>query len=190
VYHTAWAARILAERRPARHIDISSSLYFSALVSAFLPVDFYDFRPAALNLSGLNTARGDLMKLPFSDRSVGSLSCMHVVEHVGLGRYGDPLDPDGDLKAMAELERVLMPGGDLLFVVPCGRPRVCFNAHRVYAYKQIRDAFASLTLLRFALIPDNANAEGMIDPATESAVDAQEYGCGCFWFRRSIGDVK
>jgi len=47
---------------------------------------------------------------------------MNVVEHVGLGRYGEPLDPEGDIKAMRELRRVLAPGGSLLFVVPVGRP--------------------------------------------------------------------
>ena len=118
IYHTAWAARVIRETRPAVHIDVSSSLYFSAIVSAFCRVKFYDYRPADLHLSGLETRAADLCKLPFPDSSIDSLSCMHVVEHVGLGRYGDSLDPDGDLKAIAELKRVLAPGGNFLFVVP------------------------------------------------------------------------
>ncbi|NDC42314.1 MAG: DUF268 domain-containing protein, partial [Chitinophagia bacterium] len=56
--------------------------------------------------------------LPFESDSIPSLSCMHTIEHVGLGRYGDQLDPQGDLKAIAELKRVVQPGGDLLFVTP------------------------------------------------------------------------
>ena len=39
---------------------------------------------------------------------------MHVVEHIGLGRYGDQVDPDGDLMAMKELERVTAKLGKLL----------------------------------------------------------------------------
>jgi hypothetical protein len=62
---------------------------------------------------------------------------MHVVEHVGLGRYGDPVDAEGDRKAMRELGRVVAPGGNLLFVVPVGRERVAFNAHRVYAWETV-----------------------------------------------------
>jgi hypothetical protein len=109
---------------------------------------------------------------------------MHVVEHVGLGRYGDPLDPGGDLKAMAELNRVLAPGGDLLFVVPVGKPRLQFNAHRIYAFGQVTGAFADLDLVEFALVPDRKNGPALIPSATKQQADAQRYGCGCFWFRR------
>ncbi|HWW74963.1 MAG TPA: DUF268 domain-containing protein, partial [Pyrinomonadaceae bacterium] len=109
-------------------------------------------------------------------------SCMHVVEHVGLGRYGDPLDPEGDLKAIAELRRVLAPGGTLLFVVPIGRPKIMFNAHRIYSYRQVVDSFGGLALKEFALIPDDPAAGGLIRAATEEQADSQSYGCGCFWF--------
>src|SRR5436853_180080 len=83
--------------------------------SAFIPVEFYDYRPANVQLSNLTAEAADLLALPFAEGSVESLSCMHVVEHIGLGRYGDPLDPNGDLKAIAELRRVLAPAGTLLF---------------------------------------------------------------------------
>jgi SAM-dependent methyltransferase len=181
-YHPAWAARVLARTRPALHVDIASTLQFSAIASAFVPVKFYDYRPADLGMSNLSSDFADLLALPFPDASINSLSCMHTVEHVGLGRYGDPIDPDGDMKAMAELQRVLAPGGSLLFVTPVGRPRVIFNAHRIYAYAQIVRAFAGLALREFALVPDHARDGGLIVPATQAQADAQEYGCGCFWF--------
>ncbi len=105
VYHPAWAARKLALEKPQEHVDISSMLNFATMLSAFIPVRFYDYRPARLNLDGLTSEPNDLCKLSFASDSIRSLSCMHVVEHVGLGRYGDPLDVDGDLKACRELAR-------------------------------------------------------------------------------------
>lgn len=183
VYHTAWAARILARKPPPLHVDISSYIYFSTLVSAFVPVQFYDYRPAEVKLSGLETGFADLMALPFDDRSVKSLSCMHVVEHIGLGRYGDPMDPDGDLKAMKELARVLAPDGNLLFVVPVGQPRIMFNAHRVYSRQQIIQQFSELKLEQFVLISMN-QTEGLQVDATDQDVAEEKYGCGCFWFKR------
>jgi SAM-dependent methyltransferase len=184
IYHTAWAARAIAGCRPSEHVDISSSLYFCSLVSAFVPVSFYDFRPAPLRLSGLSCRQVDLTRLPFEDRSIESLSCMHVVEHVGLGRYGDLLDYDGDLKAMKQLQRVLAVKGRLLFVVPVGSSRICFNAHRIYDFKQVREAFPDLMLEEFTLIPDDAASTGPIINCDPSLVERQSYACGCFLFKR------
>ncbi len=172
VYHTAWAARMLRQIQPDRHVDVSSSLYFSAIVSAFVPVDFYDYRPAKLVLNNFTSSRGDLTRLDFADASVECLSCMHVVEHIGLGRYGDPLDPDGDLKAIAELKRVVRPGGHLLFVVPTGQARICYNAHRVYGYRQVLSYFSEMQLVETALVTaDGAPPEGLKSNAPEELVN-------------------
>jgi len=151
------------------------------MISAFVPVEFLDIRPAGLNLDGLSCRRGDLTALPYADGALESISCMHVVEHVGLGRYGDPLDPIGDLKAISELKRVLGPGGSLLFVVPVGKPCVRFNAHRIYGYQQIMQEFRGLQVRQFALIDDEGSY--MVDAPPEAA-DAQEYGCGCWWLQK------
>lgn len=184
VHHTAWAVRQLVQDQPREHVDISSSLYFVALGSAIVPMRHLDYRPPNLSLSRLECSAGDLMALPFADRSLSSLSCMHVVEHIGLGRYGDPLDPLGDVKATQELARVLAPGGRLYFVVPVGRPRVCFNAHRVYDFRSVRALFPALTLDEWALVPDDPS-QSLLPNAAEGTIDAQEYGCGCFVFRKA-----
>ncbi|HKA13785.1 MAG TPA: DUF268 domain-containing protein [Myxococcota bacterium] len=183
VYHPAWAARILRKLDPDVHMDVGSSLFFVSVVSAFVRTEFYDYRPAELELDGLETGTADLAALPFADGSIESLSCMHVVEHIGLGRYGDRLDPNGDLAAMGELQRVLAPGGSLLFVVPVGRPRLRFNGHRIYSREQVLAGFPELDLAEFALIPERGSA-GWIAGATAEQVAAQHYGCGCFWFQR------
>ena len=111
---------------------------------------------------------------------------MHTVEHVGLGRYGDALDYNGDLVAIRELQRVLAPGGDLLFVVPVGKPQILFNAHRIYSRKQVVEAFDQLQLIEFSLIPDRdeAGKTGIIKDASEELANRQHYGCGCFWFKK------
>jgi SAM-dependent methyltransferase len=180
-YHPAWAARVLAQTKPALHIDISSIISFAAVVSAFIPVKFYDYRPAELNLGGLTSGSADLKQLPFETNSILSLSCMHTIEHVGLGRYGDAIDSQGDISSIRELVRVLAPGGSLLFVTPVGKPKIEYNAHRIYSYEQIIDYFAGLQLEEFSLIPD---AGGLITDADPALVAQQQYGCGCFWFKK------
>jgi hypothetical protein len=108
---------------------------------------------------------------------------MHVVEHIGLGRYGDSIDPNGDLKATSELQRVLSIAGHLLFVVPLAeKPRIEFNAHRVYSFDLVIEMFSKMTLAEFALIPDSAEQGGLIRHADKGLLRDQKYACGCFHF--------
>jgi predicted SAM-dependent methyltransferase len=182
-YHTAWAARKLQEVSPIEHVDIASLTYFSTLVSAFIPVKFYDYRPAELELDNFMCSHADITALPFDSNTVKSLSCMHVVEHIGLGRYGDKIDVDGDLKAIEELKRVVASQGNLFFVVPIGKAKIMFNAHRIYSYDQIISYFQGFDLKEFTLIPDKSN-EGLIVNAAKEESDMQDYACGCFWFQK------
>ncbi|MFB2120567.1 MULTISPECIES: DUF268 domain-containing protein [Parapedobacter] len=185
VYHPAWAMRIIKSINPDRHVDISSTLHFCTMLSAVVPTDFYDYRPADLVLDNLTSSFADLMNLPFPDDSIASVSCMHTVEHIGLGRYGDQLDYDGDLKAIAELKRVVSPGGSLLLVVPLGRESIlCFNAHRIYDKQQVLALFSDMELVDFTLIPEDGKDGGLVPNPSDELLKRQFYGCGCFWFKK------
>ena len=181
IYHPAWATRIIKKIDPGKHIDISSTLHFCSTISAFFKTEFYDYRPAILSLSNLQSKKGDLNNLPFKSNSVECISCMHTIEHIGLGRYGDKLDPDGDLKAINELQRVIKVGGHLLLVIPVGKPRIQFNAHRIYSYEMIHSFFEDFELLDFSLVKDD---QTFIENANSTMVIEQNYGCGCFWYKK------
>jgi predicted SAM-dependent methyltransferase len=184
IYHSAWAARVLAKLKPAKHIDISSSLFFNVIASAFTPIECYEYNPVKIALSNFDIKKGDVTRLPFEDNSIKSLSCMHVVEHIGLGRYGDKLDPDGDLKAMKELTRVLARSGSLLFVVPVGKSEIRFNSHRVYSYDQVINSFNHLKLVEFAFISEKDTHNTLILNPEKEFTENENYGCGCFWFKK------
>jgi hypothetical protein len=187
IYHPAWAARIVKGVNPDFHVDISSTLHFSTILSAFIPVKFYDYRPAKLELDNLTSEKADLMALDFPANSIQSLSCLHTIEHIGLGRYGDKLDYDGDLKAVSELSRVVSSGGNLLFVTPVGATaRIQFNAHRIYTKQSVIDMFSAhgLKLKEFSLIPEHEADGGCIQDPDEELLARQRYACGCFWFTK------
>ena len=183
VYHVGWAARILAESRPKKHVDFSSLSHFVTVCSAFLPIEHYDFRRPMFTLDGLDVGTADLTDLSFEDGELSSVSCMHVVEHIGLGRYGEQVDPEGDWKAIRELQRVTAIGGQLLFVVPVGKERVMFNAHRIYSFDTIVKAFNQMELQEFSLI-SLRGASRLIRYADPELVKNEEYGCGCFLFTK------
>lgn len=176
-FQAAWLARQLASAPPARHLDIGSDVKLIGTLSAFVPTEFMDFRPLEASLPDLECTQGDILALPMADGSVPSLSCLHVVEHIGLGRYGDPIDPQGSRKALAELARVLAPGGHLFLSVPVGRERICFNAHRVFAPETIVALSGPLALRSFALVDDAGRFWPDADPGQAHGLD---YGCGMF----------
>ena len=180
-YVNAWASRRITASAPDRHFDVGSQVVLSTVLSATNPVVFIDYRPLLARLRGLQSVAGDLLRLPLRDGSVRSLSCLHVAEHVGLGRYGDPLDAQGTRKAAAELVRALAPGGNLFFAVPVGRERVVFNAHRVHAPSTIREYFASLSLREFSGVSDRGT---YVENVPLDAFRDDEYACGFFWFTK------
>jgi predicted SAM-dependent methyltransferase len=185
-YLSYWATKaVLAHdgRGDTAHIDVGGQIQWLMGLAASTRVTTIDIRPFAQDLPSLTVEQGDLAKLPFADQSVASLSCLHVVEHVGLGRYGDPVDPDGCWKAMAELARILAPGGRLFFAVPCGQATVWYNAHRVFHPQHIVNSFeeAGLVLQSLAGVTDDRHFHASL---ASDVLARQTYGCGFFEFKR------
>src|SRR3989344_5247759 len=102
-----WCAKKIFEEKPKKHYDIGSQAFMVGILSQFVPTTMIDVRPLAISLPGLSFIKSDITNLPFSNQSISSLSSICVIEHIGLGRYGDPLDQFGTEKAVRELMRVL-----------------------------------------------------------------------------------
>ena len=180
-YQGAWAARKLKLLSPEKHVDIASSVLMISVLSGFIDTTFVDYRPLKVSLKGLSSISGDILSLPFAEDSVNSLSCLHVIEHIGLGRYGDPLDPMGSIKGALELQRVLETGGNLLLSLPIGRERICFNAHRVHSPSSVLRLFTSLQLVDFSFVDD---AGQFHESAQLNQAQLLDYGCGLFHFQK------
>lgn len=182
-YQGAWLARQLVESKPDWHLDVGSSVLTVGVMSAAVPTVFVDYRPLNASLPNLKSVAGTILSLPFANESIHSLSCLHVLEHIGLGRYGDPIDPDGARKAATELSRILARGGRLYLTTPVGRNRVCFNAHRVFSPDAFSDLLPELTLHAFAWVDDAGrfHSDGHPQDAT-----ASEYACGFYVFEKCI----
>jgi len=180
-FQDIWAATEVHKTGVKEHTDIGSRIDgFVAHLLPFCKVNYVDIRPLNSSLENLNYIQGSILELPFADNSIDSLSCLHVIEHIGLGRYGDPIDPEGHSKAAKELARVLKPGGKLYIGTPVGKQRICFDAHRVFAPETIKSIFEPLRLESFHLIDDSGN-EIFENVSFEQAHQCR-YGCGLFKF--------
>jgi hypothetical protein len=178
-YQDIWAFKKIQESKTRNHVDVGSRADFVGFLTTITRVTFIDIRPLKAKLENLNSRKGSILAMPYENESVQSLSCLHVAEHIGLGRYGDPLDPLGTLKACKELSRILAVGGSLYFSLPVGIPKLCFNAHRIHSPNQILQYFRNLKLAEFSGIDDNGNFRKNIEP---SMLESSSYACGLFHF--------
>lgn len=178
-----WAARKIFERNPREHLDVGSRIDgFVAHLLSFRSVTVVDLRPLDENIPGLTFLCDDATEMAqVQSDSIESLSSLHVAEHFGLGRYGDPVDPHACFRFMASLERVLAPTGRLYFSVPIGRERVEFNAHRVFAPETIIRSFSKLELISFSFIGDDGRFYKDSDPL---GLPESDLGCGLFEFTK------
>ena len=139
-YQDFHVAKRILENKPQKHVDIGSRFDgFITHLCLFREVEVFDIRPLTVTLPGLRFIQADMMK-PV-DKSLynytDSISCLHAIEHFGLGRYGDPLDCDGHLKGLDNIYKILKPGGKFYLSVPIGPQRIEFNAHRIFSMEYL-----------------------------------------------------
>jgi len=178
-YQGVWAFEKIYNSKVRDHVDVGSQTNLVSFLTIITRVKFVDIRPLQARLNNFESVKGSILDLPFSDNSINSLSCLHVAEHIGLGRYGDSIDPLGTKKACRELVRVLAPGGGLYFSLPIGVPTVCFNAHRVHSVQQILNYFDGLKLEEFSAVDDKGN---FIKNADADGFKEAIYSGGLFHF--------
>jgi hypothetical protein len=188
-----YVARRIVAAAPTRHIDVGSRIDgFIAHLACQRPVEVYDIRPLNLEIPNVRFHRWDMTAggpdAPH-DAAADCVSCLHTLEHVGLGRYGDRLDPDAWQTGLARLAGIVRPGGQLWLSVPVGRQRVEFNAHRVFDPRELRGCAQRLGLVleEFWTIDGSGLRPVATDLDWDRAVGA-EYGLGLYLFRRAVSD--
>jgi len=182
-------ASFVHDAKPVRHMDVGSRIDgFVAHIAVFRPVDVIDIRDLdPLWHPNIRFTKADLMAGDGVGSAItDSLSCLHAIEHFGLGRYGDPVDPDGHKRGFANLWRMLAPGGRLYISFPVGpATTVEFNAHRVFHPEDIftwHPEVSRAALTRFDVVARGGALHQQVDPASEIA---QRGICGIYTLRKA-----
>ncbi len=172
-----WCARKVFDNKPKNHVDIGSQAQMVGIISQFVPTTMIDIRPLSVSVPELKFIKGDITKLPFADNSIESLSSICVIEHIGLGRYGDKLDQFGTEKSIKELKRVLAQQGKLYITVPVdSENKVYFNAHRAFTRQYILEQFAPMKLIEEKYVYGN--------DLTDKYNPDFGFGTGLFYFSK------
>ncbi len=178
-YQDCWAARQVFREKPAYVVDIGSTVLLSGIVSQFTKCVSVDIRPVCAELEGLSPVQASVLQLPFGDDAVPCVTTMCVLEHVGLGRYGDQINPKGTEQAVVEISRVLAPGGTVTYSVPVGREVNEFNAHRRFAYQQAANFFKGWELVDSCVLTPSP-----VPHISEDAIRGGNDLVACFCYRK------
>jgi SAM-dependent methyltransferase len=179
-------ARRIFEAAPREHFDVGSRIDgFIAHLAVFRPVNVLDIRPVSPLVRNIRFVQADFMSALPSHlvECCDSLSCLHAIEHFGLGRYGDRLDPEGHIKGLHNLHQMLAPGGRLYLSAPMGPQRIEFNGHRVFSLRTLLDLTADLFHLeRFSFVDDKGDLheDHTLDDESIATHCSCIGGCGIF----------
>lgn len=178
-YQDLWCAQRIFALNPRRHLDVGSRVDgFVAHVASFRVVEVMDIRPLNSDVDNVLFTSGDLMgEIPANlCGAFDSVSCLHALEHFGLGRYGDAIDPDGHIKGFENLALLLEPRGRLFLSVPIGPQRIEFNAHRVFSVPGLLAMVSRLfEVERLCCVGDNGSFYRDLDPFGQAA--ARSFDC-------------
>lgn len=186
-----YVAQKLFTANPARHVDVGSRIDgFVSHVASFRKIEIIDIRHIESKTDNITFRQADLMSPDFKlDQLTPSLSCLHTIEHFGLGRYGDPFDLDGHRKGFRNLAKCVESGGTFYFSTPIGRPRIEYNAHRVFSIDILLNMFAenNLVVKDFAFVDDNGDLQKDRSVTSDAAKHnfGLTYGCGIFTLIKS-----
>ena len=111
---------------------------FVAHVASFRKIEAVDIREQTSEIQNISFVKADMMA-PLPENLHGyadSVSCLHALEHFGLGRYGDGIDVDGHVRGIENLAKLLSAGGRLYLSVPIGPQRIEFNAGAAWLERQ------------------------------------------------------
>lgn len=148
-----WAARKIYKESPEIHYDIGSRIdgFVAHLLAFRNNVNLIDIRPLDRGVDGLEFTCADATNLnDFKDDSIESLSALCSLEHFGLGRYGDRIDPDACYKCFKAIGSKVKEGGNVYLSVPIGKEHLEFNAHRVFYASTIVEAFPEFKLEEYS----------------------------------------
>lgn len=180
-----FVARQVFLKSPRKHLDIGSRTDgFVAHVASFRDIEIVDIRDIKSEVKNIEFRQMNLMELPpHLINYCDSISSLHAIEHFGLGRYGDPVDYFGHIKAIENISKVLIAGGVFYFSVPIGPQRIEFNAHRVFSVRYLIDLLSNaFTIQSFSYVNDYGDFfEDVL--LTNELIDLNfncKYGCGIF----------
>lgn len=183
-FQDLWGARKVFASGVKEHYDIGSRVDgFIGHCLCFTEVVMLDIRALHIPVKGLSFRQANCMSMSnIETNSISSISSFHAIEHFGLGRYGDPIDPLGHEKALSEIQRVVTIGGAIYLGVPIGVQRLEFNAHRIFDPITIICLFKDCDLVEFSVIDDQDVLHENQAPEKWRHLN---FGCGLFHFKKN-----
>ena len=180
-----YVAQQIFKNNPKNHLDIGSRIDgFVTHLASFRKVNVLDLRPINIEHENIRFINEDLLK--FETKEIfDSISCLHTIEHVGLGRYGDEINPNSYKQFYKKIIKILNQKGRLYISFPISKEnKVYFNSQRTFDPKHILQLDESLRLIEFSLINDDYKMINNID-INKSYNHIDNNSCGIYIFEKN-----
>ena len=189
-YQDLIVASHIFRKKPKKHVDVGSRIDgFVAHVASFRKVEVFDIRSNNFQFNNIIFKKKNINKF---DKSLinycDSLSCLHTLEHIGLGRYGDEIDVKGHIKALFNLSKMVKPNGNLYLSYPISNTsKIYFNSERIFDHQEILEWLNNrdlkLKLVNFDFINDNEKV--YLNTNLENlSLKKIKYGCGIYTLKK------
>ena len=183
-----YVSQSIFSQQPENILDVGSRIDgFVSNVASFRKIDIVDIRPLSLKIKNINFKRLDITKnISKIYNQYTCVTSLHAIEHFGLGRYGDKIDPEGHLKGIKNIYKILKKSGILYLSFPFGPNRIEFNAHRVFSLSYIEPKLTEFfEIIEFSYIDDQNtfHQDIKLDSGYSNNFNCN-YGCAIFKLKK------
>jgi hypothetical protein len=184
-----YVAKQIYQNKPIKHVDVGSRIDgFVAHVAIFRSIELLDIRELNSTIDNITFRKIDITEENFNlVNYCDSISCLHALEHFGLGRYGDKIDPLGHIKGFNNISKILKTNGIFYFSVPMGEQKIEFNAHRIFSLQYLLNIIKKeFEIISFSYVDDNGDFyenQLLTDKNTQISFGCK-HGCAIFVLKK------
>jgi len=149
-FEEVWKFNKTSDKTP-RIFDVGSTKAFLSILSVFCEVEALNLNDPLDYHTSVKYTKGDISEYnPRLNPKAGSydfITSFASFHLLGLGRYGDKINPAAQSKFVELCDTLLAPGGKVIFSFSFGKDQLLFNNGWVFSLETIKNFFSNFKII-------------------------------------------